>query len=115
MSEYPRGVGADRPQFPRRNRIIAGLCRAVIIAEAPYKSGALITARYAAEYGRDVYVLPGHLDNHRAKGALSLVNQGHTLSWEKKRSSNNWGIHPLLIPNLSQLRPQPYPHRSNKF
>jgi DNA processing protein len=102
LSEYPRGVGADRPQFPRRNRIIAGLCRAVIIAEAPYKSGALITARYAAEYGRDVYVLPGHLDNHRAKGALSLVNEGaHIILGEEALLEQLLGHTPPLDPTPS--------------
>ncbi|BCX12188.1 MAG: DNA processing protein DprA [Thermosynechococcus sp.] len=99
LSEYPRGVGVDRPHFPRRNRIIAGLCRAVIIAEAPYKSGALITARYAAEYGRDVYVLPGHLDNHRARGALSLVNQGaHIILGEEALLEQLLGHIPPLDP-----------------
>ncbi|WP_298615651.1 DNA-processing protein DprA [uncultured Thermosynechococcus sp.] len=98
LSEYPKGVGADRPQFPRRNRIIAGLCRAVIIAEAPYKSGALITARYAAEYGRDVYVLPGHLDNHRAKGALSLVNQGAQIILGEEALLEQLGHTPPLDP-----------------
>lgn len=100
LSEYPRGVGADRPQFPRRNRIIAALCRAVIIAEAPYKSGALITARYAAEYGRDVYVLPGHLDNHRAKGALSLVNQGAQIILGEEVLLEQLGHTPPLDSNL---------------
>lgn len=76
VSEYVAGTPADRPNFPRRNRIIAGLCRATLIMEAPSKSGSLITARIAAEYGRDVYVLPGSLDNPRAMGCLGLVNRG---------------------------------------
>lgn len=76
VSEYVAGTAADRPNFPRRNRIIAGLCRATLIMEAPSKSGSLITARIAAEYGRDVYVLPGSLDNERAMGCLGLVNRG---------------------------------------
>lgn len=76
VSEHPAGTQPDRPNFPRRNRIIAGLCRATLIIEAPYKSGALITARLANDYGRDVYALPGSLDNHRSKGCLELLNQG---------------------------------------
>jgi DNA processing protein len=60
-SEYPAGTGPDRVHFPRRNRIIAGLSRAVLVLEAPTKSGALITAHIANDYGRDVYVLPGSL------------------------------------------------------
>jgi len=76
VSEHPAGTQPDRPNFPRRNRIIAGLCRATLIIEAPYKSGALITARLANDYGRDVYALPGSLDNYRSKGCLELLNQG---------------------------------------
>ncbi|MBW4553530.1 MAG: DNA-processing protein DprA [Aphanocapsa sp. GSE-SYN-MK-11-07L] len=76
LSEYPSGTQPDRVHFPRRNRIIAGLCRAVLIMEAASKSGALITARLANDYGRDVYVLPGSLDNPKAIGCLGLVNRG---------------------------------------
>ncbi len=76
LSEYPAGTKADRVHFPRRNRIIAGLCRAVIVMEAPERSGALITAHLASDYGRDVYVLPGSLDHPQALGCLALLNQG---------------------------------------
>lgn len=76
LSEYPAGTQPDRVNFPRRNRIIAGLCRATLVLEAPQKSGALITARLANDYGRDVYVLPGSLDNTRAQGCLELLYQG---------------------------------------
>ncbi|MBD3883124.1 DNA-protecting protein DprA [Phormidium tenue FACHB-886] len=76
LSEYPAQTQPDRTNFPRRNRIIAGLCRATLVLEAPQKSGALITARLANEYGRDVYVLPGSLDNSRCQGCLELLNQG---------------------------------------
>lgn len=76
VSEYPSGTQPDRVHFPRRNRIIAGLCRATLVIEAPQKSGSLITARLANEYGREVYVLPGTLDNPKAKGCLSLLSQG---------------------------------------
>jgi DNA processing protein len=76
LSEYPAGTQADRIHFPRRNRIIAGLCRAILVLEAPQKSGALITARLANDYGRDVYVLPGSLDNPRCQGCLELLYQG---------------------------------------
>lgn len=79
VSEYPTGTQPNRVNFPRRNRIIAGFCRAVIIIEAPSKSGALITAHLANDYGRDVYVLPGSLDNPKAIGCLGLVNRGAQL------------------------------------
>lgn len=76
LSEHPRGTQPDRVQFPRRNRIIAGLCRATLVLEAPSKSGALITARLANDYGRDVYALPGSLDNPRIRGCLELISKG---------------------------------------
>lgn len=85
LSEYPFGTQPDRLHFPRRNRIIAGLCRATLVLEAPHKSGALITARLANEYSRDVYALPGTLDNHRSRGCLELLNQGaHLILGEKE-------------------------------
>lgn len=76
LSEHPAGTQPDRVHFPRRNRIIAGLCRATLVIEAPQKSGSLITARLANDYGREVYVLPGTLDNHRALGCIHLLSQG---------------------------------------
>ena len=76
VSEYPDGTPPNRAHFPRRNRIIAGLSRAIVVTEAPGRSGALITARLANEYGRDVYALPGSLDNPRSLGCLDLLNQG---------------------------------------
>ncbi|PSB01688.1 DNA-processing protein DprA [Merismopedia glauca] len=76
VSEYPAGTQPNRPHFPRRNRIIAGLSRATIVMEAPSKSGALITAYLANDYCRDVYVLPGSLDNPKAIGCLGLLSKG---------------------------------------
>jgi len=76
LSEYPGKTPPDRSHFPARNRIIAGLSRAVLVMEAPIKSGALITARYANEFGRDVYVLPGRIDDEESQGCLKLLSQG---------------------------------------
>ena len=76
VSEHPPGTAPDKAYFPRRNRVIAGLCRALLVTEAPRKSGALITARLANDYGRDVFALPGSLDNLRCHGCLDLLNQG---------------------------------------
>lgn len=84
VSEYPIGTKPAAPHFPQRNRIIAGLSRATLVLEAPVKSGALITARVANEYGRDVYALPGSLDDPRAEGCLRLMSQGaHTILGEE--------------------------------
>lgn len=76
LSEYPAQTPPDRVNFPRRNRIIAGLCRVTLVLEAPQKSGSLITARLANDYGRDVYALPGSLDSERSLGCLELLNNG---------------------------------------
>jgi DNA processing protein len=76
LSEYPGKTTPDRSHFPARNRIIAGLSRAILVMEAPIKSGALITARYANEFGRDVYVLPGRIDDEESQGCLKLLSQG---------------------------------------
>ena len=83
ISEYPIGTKPAATHFPQRNRIIAALARATLVLEAPLKSGALITARIANEYGRDVYALPGSLDEQRAEGCLRLMSQGaHTILGE---------------------------------
>jgi DNA processing protein len=76
LSEHVDGTLPDRAHFPRRNRIIAGLSRAIVVTEAPARSGALITARLANEYGRDVFALPGSLDNPCSQGCLNLISQG---------------------------------------
>jgi len=76
VSENEPGRGAVARDFPRRNRIIAGLSRAVVVVEAELRSGSLITARLAAEQGREVLAVPGSPLDPRAKGANDLIRQG---------------------------------------
>ncbi|HOJ88736.1 MAG TPA: DNA-processing protein DprA [Pseudothermotoga sp.] len=76
VSEYPLGTKAAKHNFPARNRIIAGLCRATIVTEAPVESGALITARIAAEMGRDVFAVPGDIDRQTSQGCNWLLKMG---------------------------------------
>ncbi len=76
LSEYPDGTGPDKTHFPQRNRIIAGLSRAILVTEAPARSGALITARLANDYCREVYALPSALDNEQGQGCLRLIAEG---------------------------------------
>ena len=79
ISEYPAGTKPNPRHFPQRNRIIAGLSRATFVMEAPQKSGALITAHVANEFCRDVYVLPGRLDDENSQGCLKLINGGASM------------------------------------
>jgi DNA processing protein len=76
VSEYVANTSPDRAHFPARNRIIAGLSRVTIVIDAPTKSGALITAYQANDFGRDVYVLPGSIDNPNSLGGLGLLTRG---------------------------------------
>jgi DNA processing protein len=76
VSESPPGQGATARDFPRRNRIISGLARAVVVVEAELRSGSLITARLAAEQGREVLAVPGSPLDPRARGTNDLIRQG---------------------------------------
>ncbi len=79
VSEQPPGLEPQARHFPQRNRIVAGLARAVVVVEAAAKSGSLITARDAADLGRDVLAVPGHPFDARAAGCNMLIRDGATL------------------------------------
>jgi len=84
ISENPPGTHPQNFHFPKRNRIIAALARATVVVEAPLKSGALITAKYALEIGRDVYAVPADVTRESARGSNKLIA---------------FGAPPLLDPN----------------
>ncbi len=73
LSEFAPGTGTFQGCFPRRNRIIAGLCRLTIVVEAGARSGALITAGYAGDFGRNVAAVPGPIDSPQSAGAQSAA------------------------------------------
>jgi len=94
LSEFPSGTNPDRENFPKRNRIIAGLSDAVVVVEASRKGGALITADLANQYNRDVFALPGNINlkssagcnhlikSHRANLIESVQDLAYLLGWE---------------------------------
>ena len=79
VTEFPPGTPPQDWHFPRRNRIISGLSRAVVVVEAREKSGSLITARLAADQGRDVMAVPGSIVGGRNRGANALLRDGAKL------------------------------------
>jgi DNA processing protein len=114
LSEYPAGTQPNRVHFPQRNRIIAGLSRAVLVMEAPSKSGALITAHYANEFCRDVYALPGSLDNNQSIGCLGLLSRGAHVILNEGHLLEMLGAIPQLdtveqLPLFAREQPTPMP------
>jgi DNA processing protein len=79
VSEFPLGTGPWKANFPRRNRVIAGWARAVVVVEAGSRSGALSTARAALDEGRDVMAVPGHPSEPQAEGTNGLLRDGAAL------------------------------------
>ena len=79
ISEQPIGLEPQARHFPRRNRIVSGLARAVVVVEAAGKSGSLITAKNALDQGREVMAVPGHPFDGRASGCNMLIRDGATL------------------------------------
>ena len=79
ISEFPPGVGPKPFHFPRRNRLIAALALGVVVVEASNRSGSLITARLAAELGREVFAVPGSILGGHSEGCHSLIQNGAKL------------------------------------
>nr|WP_308613293.1 DNA-processing protein DprA [Massilia mucilaginosa] len=107
VSEYPLGTGPTPGNFPRRNRLISGMCCAVLVVEAAAGSGSLITARQALEQGRDVFAIPGSIHAPLSKGCHSLIREGATLV-----DCVDDILVPLRVAPLATLARQPDPTAS---
>lgn len=100
LTEFRSGTEPDKHNFPKRNRIAAGLADATIVIETPVKGGSMITAELACNYNRDLFAVPGRISDHKSSGCLQLIKQNKaiiytspeelldTLGWiEKKKTT----------------------------
>ncbi len=92
VSEFPLGSAPEPWRFPPRNRLISGMSLGVLICQSPEASGALITAEYALEQGKDVYAVPGNVDDERNRGSHKLIKEGARLVESVEDILNELGI-----------------------
>ena len=108
LSEYPPGTRPKPEHFPVRNRIISGLCQGVVVVEAPEKSGALITANWALDQGRDVFALPGNLGVANFGGNLRILREGAILVRDVRDILQEYqGVYPELFQKSTAVAEQP--------
>jgi DNA processing protein len=104
VSEYPIGAQPDPWRFPTRNRLISGLSLATVVVESPISSGAIITASIAAEQGRDVFAIPGSIENGRSSGCHRLIQEGAKLVERAEDIVDELGILRLTAETQSEPR-----------
>ena len=94
-SEFPLALSPSPGHFPRRNRLISGLSRGVLVVEAAERSGSLVTAHLAAEQGRDVFVIPGSVRSGQSSGCHRLIREGATLVSSPLDILSEWDMLPV--------------------
>lgn len=100
ISEYKPEFTGAKYSFPQRNRLISGISESVVIVEAEYKSGSLITAGYGAEQGKNVYAVPGNIDRRSSVGTNMLIRDGATPLIVIDDLARDIGITPKIKPEL---------------
>ena len=96
LTECPPGMGGRRENFPKRNRIISGLSKSVVVVEGALKSGSMITARLALEQGRDVFAVPGNINQPNSVGVNKLISDGAVPILDIKEVPQTLGIGGML-------------------
>jgi DNA processing protein len=104
VSEFPFGVKPDRQHFPMRNRLVSGWSLGVIVVEANLRSGALITANFAAEQGRQVFAVPGRADTFSSRGCHKLIKEGAKLTEDHEDVLSEFEY---LLPRREPRTPEP--------
>ena len=116
VSEFPFGRAPDQQSFPQRNHVVAGLARAVIAVEAPFKSGTMITMGIAADLGRTVMAIPGRVDSQASAGCLALIRDGAILVRSpgdvQSELSTLPGLTPSAAVSTQQHQPEDQPSMS---
>jgi DNA processing protein len=107
LSEFPFGRRADRQSFAMRNRIVAGMCEAIVVVESDVDGGAMITAKFAGEQGRLIFAVPGRIDQSTSAGCHQLIRDGATLMTSVDDVLNELNY-------LDGLRPQPIPPKASE-
>lgn len=103
ISEFAIDTPPDKQTFPMRNRIVAALSRALLVAESPEWSGSLITANLASEYGRPIYAIPGPIDKPTSGGCHRLIRDGATLVTDGSHILDDLGELPFATPKPARV------------